>query len=301
LAFDGCRARSIGAKAETVTYDDLIAGAAERLSKSEIDAPRREARLLMALAADLSTAALIAHSKDQVPGPVAARFEEMVHRREGREPFAHIAGYRSFYGMEFISDARALVPRPESEVVVEAALKLMRRGREVRIADLGTGSGCLLAAILQTRAGVTGVGVEASAVAASLARENIKRHGLEARVEIAVSDWSDWTGWGEVDLVVSNPPYIASGVIEGLDPEVRLHDPVAALDGGIDGLEAYRGLTAMAGQRMQIGAWLVLEIGFDQREAVIDLLEASGFDEISSAKDLGGHDRVVWGHKPGVK
>lgn len=280
-------------------YADLMRDAARRLKLSEIENPQREARLLMGLAADLTTAELIARETDEVPGQVAARFEEMVHRREGREPFAHIAGYRAFYGLEFISDARALVPRPDSECVVEAALALLPRGRGVKVADLGTGSGCLLVAILKTRGGVTGVGVEADPGAASLARENIKRHALEDRVELFVGTWSEWDRWGEMDLIVSNPPYIASPEIARLEPEVRLHDPLAALDGGDDGLAAYRELAAMGAARMKPGAHLVLEIGFDQRAAVQELLAVHGFTAIEAGKDLSGHDRVISARAPG--
>ncbi|MCL4150477.1 UNVERIFIED_CONTAM: hypothetical protein GTU68_032499, partial [Idotea baltica] len=283
------------AKASSVTYDELITDAAKRLAQSGIETPRREARLLIALAADLSTAQLIVRGNQAASGVITARFEEMVCRREGREPFAHIAGFRSFYGLDFISDARALVPRPDSEVVVEAALERMPRGRGVRIADLGAGSGCLLVALLHTRGGASGVGVEASAEAAGLALENIKRHRLEDRAAIVAGDWRNWTGWGDVDLIVSNPPYISSTEIEQLDPEVRLHDPRAALDGGADGLEAYRSIFTIAADRMKVGAWLVLEIGFDQRAAVTDLAKQAGLGEIGSGKDLGGNDRVVWG------
>lgn len=276
-----------------MTFDELINAAAKRLAKSEIDAPRREARLLMALAANMQTAQLISAGPSACPPDTAARFEEYVHRREGREPFAHIAGYRSFYGLDFISDPRALIPRPDSEIVVETALKLMPRGRDIQIADLGTGSGCLLIALLHTRGGVTGTGVEADPEAAALARENVKRHCLTDRTTIMHLPWSKWTGWGEVDLIISNPPYIETTVINTLEPEVRLHDPVQALDGGADGLAAYREIISLAESHMKPGARLVFEIGYDQRESVSDLLRTAGFSDITSARDLGGNDRVV--------
>ncbi len=276
-----------------------MVSAARRLRAAGVDAPQHEARLLMALATGLATADLIVKGHQPVPAKTAERFEDMVRRREGREPFQHIAGFASFFGMEFISDARALVPRADSEVVVEAALSLMPEGQSSFVADLGAGSGCLLAAILMSRSKASGVGVEADADAASLALENIKRHGLEARASIAVMSWSDWTGWNTADLIISNPPYIRHDVVATLEPEVRLHDPLAALDGGEDGLDAYREIVALARSRMRPKAALVLEIGFDQKDDVTRLLRTAGFSEVGSARDLGGNDRVVWAIQPG--
>ncbi len=280
------------------TFASLIQQTARTLDAAGIETPRREARLLVALAADLDTAMLIVREKDQVTDAgLLARLESFTNRRAAHEPFAHIARRRQFYGLDFISDARALVPRPDSELVVETALRLLPRGGGVRIADLGTGSACLLCAILHERGGVSGIGVECDPQAAGLARENIKRIGLEARADIHRGDWANWRGWGEVDLIVSNPPYIAREEIAGLEPDVRLYDPIQALDGGADGLEAYRQLTALAADGMKTGAWLVFEIGYDQDQAVRKLLQARGFSAIDGARDLGGNDRVVFAQK----
>ena len=280
------------------TFASLIQKTARTLGAAGIETPRREARLLVALAAELDTAMLIAREKDQVTDAgILARLESFANRRAAHEPFAHIARRREFYGLDFISDARALVPRPDSELVVETALRLLPRGGGVRIADLGTGSACLLCAILHERGGVTGTGVERDPQAAGLARENIKRIGLEVRANIHLGDWANWRDWGEVDLIVSNPPYIAREEIAGLEPDVRLYDPIQALDGGPDGLEAYRQLTALAADGMKAGAWLVFEIGYDQDQAVRKLLQARGFSAIDGARDLGGNDRVVFAQK----
>lgn len=272
----------------------LLAEATRRLRAAGIDAPQREARLLMALAANMSTADLISRDKEPVPGPLAAKFGAMVNQREARVPFQHIAGYAHFYGRKFICDARALVPRPDSEVVVEVALELMPRGRGVRIADLGTGSGCLLLTLLLERGGVHGVGVDADGGAASLAVQNVRYHKLEERAAIEVRPWALWRGWDGVDLIISNPPYIETDVISGLGDEVRLYDPMKALDGGSDGLSAYREIVGLAKAGMKPGSWLVFEIGFDQREAVQSLLKAAEFTRIGARKDLSGNDRVVF-------
>ena len=280
------------------TFASLIQKTTKALAKTGVDTPRREARLLVALAAGLDTAMLIAREKDQIrDAGILTRLESFTKRRASHEPFAHIAGRREFYGLDFICDARALVPRPDSEIVVETALDLMPRGPGVKIADLGTGSACLLGAILHTRGGVKGIGVERDPGAASLARENIKRLGLEARAEISVGSWEDWRGWAEVDLIVSNPPYISPAEIETLADDVRLYDPRAALDGGEDGLDAYRSILSLAGGSMKPGAWLVFEIGYNQDQAVRDLLQAGGFSAIEGARDLGGHDRVVFAQR----
>ena len=277
------------------TYAALIRKTAKALEAARIDNPRREARLLVALAAEFDTAMLIARERDRVPADVLGRLQDYVGRRSEGEPFAHIRGQASFYGLDFICDARALVPRPDSEIVVERALELLPRGRGLKIADLGTGSGCLLIAILAVRGGLQGIGVEGDPQAASLARENVKRHQMDPRARIVHERWEAWRGWGEVDMIVANPPYIERAVIDTLERDVRAFDPIQALDGGPDGLKAYRQIIALAAQQMKPGSHLVFEIGYDQDEAVRGLMQVAGFVEIGGARDLGGHDRVVHG------
>lgn len=281
-----------------VSHADLMRDGAKRLDAAGIENPVREARLLLALAAEVETVQLIALEITEVTGTATeVRFEAFLARREAHEPFAHIAGRRSFYGLDVISDARALVPRPDSEIVVETALGLLPEGKRAHIADLGTGTGCLIAAILHTRGELTGEAIEQDPDAASLARENFIELGLASRITLHVADWADWAGWSTVDLVISNPPYIASQEIGELQPDVRLFDPVQALDGGLDGLTAYRAIIALGAVQMTPGTWLVLEIGHDQKRAVIALLEAANFTQVQSARDLGGNDRVVCGRK----
>ncbi|MCA8897190.1 MAG: peptide chain release factor N(5)-glutamine methyltransferase [Hyphomonas sp.] len=280
------------------TFDELIRSAAAQLGEAGIGNSRQNAMLLMLHAFGDTRAALISAGSSPVPKPVRDAFEEAVGRRARREPLQHIMGSTNFYGLEIVSDARALVPRPDSECVVEAALALAGPDFDGRIADLGTGTGCLLAAFLDQRPKATGTGVEASAAAASLARENLEALDLSGRADVAGESWADWSGWEQTDLVISNPPYIASGEIPDLAPEVRDHDPAAALDGGADGLDAYREIVALAAARMKPGGWLVFEIGHDQKEAVCRLLQAAGFSDIGTARDLGGNDRAVWARRP---
>lgn len=273
--------------------------AAERLRAAGIDDPHHDARLLMIDASGKTRAALMTAAKSAVPAEVQGRFAAAVDRRAAREPLQHILGWTGFYGLELKTDARALIPRPDSECAVEAALALVPGGGKLKIADLGTGSGCLLLALLTHLPEAEGTGVEADPAAASLARENIARCGLDARASVFEGSWADWTGWTTADLVISNPPYIPTQVIESLDPEVRDFDPAAALDGGTDGLAAYREIIRLGHTYLKRGVPLILEIGHDQRAAVLDLLRAAGFSELGHRVDLGGNDRCVWGRAPG--
>lgn len=231
-------------------------------------------------------------------GPVVAAFKSFIQRRAAHEPLQHIEGITEFYGLTYKTDNRALIPRADSEELVSQVLARLSPDSTGRIADLGTGTGCLLLSVLHERPGMSGTGVEASQDAATLARENTTRLGLEGRAEIFGGSWQDWTGWGDVDLILSNPPYIDRATLETLAPEVRDHDPLMALDGGVDGLDSYRDIIARSAAAMKPGAWLCLEIGFDQGDSVPALIDAGGFQEISAYKDLGSRDRVVCARKP---
>ena len=279
------------------SYDELIRSAATRFREAGIGDARQNAMLLMLHAFGGTHAALISEGPTPAQKVIAEAFEASVVRRLTRVPLQHILGTTIFYGLEILSDGRALIPRPDSESVVETALSLVPEDVACRVADLGTGTGCLLAAFLDQRPLAKGVGVEASLEAASLALENLERLGLSDRAIVFEGGWADWSGWEQADLVLSNPPYIATGEIETLSPEVRDHDPFSALDGGSDGLAAYREIVTLAAERLKPGAWLVFEIGHDQKEAVSGLLQAADFAEIGAAQDLGGNDRVVWARK----
>lgn len=261
--------------------EEELSQAAAVLRTAGVDNPAREARLIAAIEGGES-------------------FDRLVQRRAAGEPFAHLAGRCGFYTLDLKCDARALIPRADSETLVEVVLELFAEDVAFQVADLGTGSGCLLLAILQERAHARGVGVEASSQAASLARENAVETGLAGRAEIVERSWRDWEGWTQADLIVSNPPYIPSVDIKTLQPEVRDYDPRAALDGGEDGLEAYRSILEIAGGLMKPDAWLVFEIGYDQAEAVCALLLDAGFEAIAVRRDLGGRDRIVSGRRPSV-
>ena len=224
------------------TRDEALRSIRHTLRDAGLEAASVEARVLLLAALGIGAAELIARPFERVTGEQAARLTAFTARRLAHEPVARILGEREFWGLPFLLSPDTLVPRPDTETVVETALGLVADHRgPMRIADLGTGSGCLLVALLHELSQAVGTGVDRSADAARTARLNAARNGVGRRSLFVVSDWGGALGAG-LDLIVSNPPYIASSVIGGLAPEVREHDPRLALDGGEDGLEAYRAI-----------------------------------------------------------
>lgn len=275
------------------SLSEIIRLGAEKLQNAGLEDPRIEARRLLCLVAGYTPATLISREMEPASPDLKLAFEQAVGMRADRQPFAHIAGRVAFYGLELWSDGRALIPRADSECVVDLALMQIPEDAAWHLADLGTGTGALLAALLSQRPRATGAAIEQSAAAVSLADENFETLNLTGRVQLVQSAWVDWAGWDQCDLILSNPPYIASDVIPDLAPEVRDFDPMDALDGGPDGLAAYREIIALAGDRMRSGAHLVLEIGYDQKSPVTDLLGSAGFGQLEHRKDLGGNDRAI--------
>ena len=275
------------------TLSDLMRRGAEKLQNAGLEDPRGEVRRLLRLVTGYTPATLIAKEQDPATDDIRTGFDLALGLRAERHPFAHIAGRADFFGLEFWSDGRALIPRADSECVVELALSLIPKDASWHLADLGTGSGALLAALLSERLETTGTAIDLNREALSLAAENFAHLALGERVELLHGSWTGWSGWGACDLIISNPPYICSDVIPDLEPEVRDYDPMDALDGGPDGLDAYREIITLAAQQMKSGAYLVLEIGYDQKSAVTGMLETAGFAEIEHRKDLGGNDRAI--------
>ena len=275
------------------TYSGLLKTGADKLRQAGVSEPVREARRIIELATGFTAAALIAREAETAAAGHIRSFHDFLDRRAKRAPFAHLKGKAWFYGLELKSDARALIPRPDSECVVDLALNLISENADWKIADLGTGTGALLAAILTHRPRAVGIGVEQNPGAHRLASENISLLGLGERADIVLGSWTEWDEWGTCDLIISNPPYIESKVIAELEPEVKDHDPLDALDGGEDGLDAYREIIGRGANKMKSGAYLVLEIGFDQKSSVSNLLKAVGFTDLTHKQDLGGNDRAI--------
>ena len=231
-----------------MTRAEALKHLAEKFRRSDLEEPGREARLTLCAAANLTSTTLIAASEAPL-GAAAARLEDFATRRVSGEPLSKIVGRREFWGLPFTISRDVLDPRPETETIVEAACALLadRRLDQLRVLDLGVGSGALLCALLHEFVNARGLGVDVSAAAAEVARRNIAACGFAGRAEIRVGSWGDGVV-GPFDLIVSNPPYIATADIAGLSREVRDFDPRIALDGGIDGLDAYGIVSSCGGQ-----------------------------------------------------
>jgi len=268
---------------------DLIYDAAGRMSAAGVDSARTEARILLAHAMGVSREDLIAATR-QPTAEETALFESFVARRVAREPVAYIRGRREFWSLDFKVGPGVLVPRPETETLIEQALVAFPdRTAALSIADLGAGSGALLVAALKEFPNARGTGFERSPQAFAYAQANLVRHGMAARGGIIAADWNKADG--PFDLILSNPPYIPSADIEGLDPEVRLFEPRAALDGGTDGFDAYRALAGLLPPLLRPGGIALLELGLGQAEQVEPLFQ--GLTVVRVAPDLTGISRVL--------
>ena len=244
--------------------------------------------------------AVLAHGSETLPADIARRADAMVERRRAREPAAHILGRREFWGLEFEVTAAVLDPRPDSETLIEAALaQIADRAAPLRIVDLGTGTGCLLLALLSALANARGLGVDVSPQAVELARRNAARLGLSGRASFSISDWGAGVEPG-AEIVLANPPYIRTGEIEGLQPEVALWEPRLALDGGSDGLGSYRRLIpAIAGLLAPRRDLPRSKSGRDQAAPVGRLAADCGLSVERTLPDLGGRDRCLILRRPG--
>ena len=284
--------------AEGASYDALLRDTAVALTAAGIDNVRFEARLLLSHATGLTIEQLVARGRDSAPPAVAVTLRELTARRVRREPMAYIVGEREFWGLPFKVSPSVLIPRPDSETVIETVLDLLPdRSGTLRFLDLGLGSGCLLLTLLREYPQATGVGIDASGEALAVAQANAEALGVAPRARLAAGDWRQ-AGWAErlggpFDVLVSNPPYIESATVEGLMPEVARHEPRLALDGGADGLAAYRFIAAEAPRLVIRGGWAVVEGGEGQAPDIAALFAAAGFAPQTARKDLGGVDRVV--------
>jgi len=276
------------------TIAEALRDGAAILIAAGIDNHRLESRLLLAHALGCSSEDLIRDLSVKV-GP--SGFSTLLARRAAHEPMAFILGWREFWSLRFRVSPATLIPRPDSETVVEAALaRFPSVQTELRALDLGTGTGCLLLSVLHDRPAAFGVGIDISEVAACLARRNACDLGLASRSAFLCGDWAESVS-GRFDLVLSNPPYIASAQLAGLMPDVAKHEPAAALDGGRCGLTAYRAIIAMLPRLLTAGGAAVLELGVGQLDAVRALSEAAGF-WVETRRDLSGIVRAIILHPP---
>jgi release factor glutamine methyltransferase len=269
-----------------------------RLEAAGVDSPVIDSRLLLEAATGASRTDIITDPRRLVPEAQAAVLADYIERRARREPVSRILGRKGFWKIALSVTPDVLTPRPETEVIVDLALKTFPEGRAFTMADLGVGSGAILLSVLAERPAGRGLGTDISLEALAVARENAANLDLNDRAVLLRTSWADGLDDGGFDLVVSNPPYIASDVIETLEPEVRDHEPRLALDGGPDGLEAYRVLAPEVLRLLKPGGMFAVEIGFDQADAVPPLFNAAGGVNVRVIRDLSDRDRVVVGEKP---
>jgi release factor glutamine methyltransferase len=274
---------------------------AAQLKSAGNDEAELDARLLLAAVLDLDLTGMIAQAGRRLTSAEAALLAQYAQRRIAGEPVARILGEKEFWGLPLQLSSATLVPRPDTETVVELALELLRaRGnldRPLRIADLGTGSGAILLALLSELPATQGFGTDISEHALRTAGANAARAGLSYRATFIACDYASGLS-GAFDLIVSNPPYIRTADIDGLATEVRDHDPLAALDGGADGLDAYRALIPQATGLLAPGGWLVVEAGQGQSGPIETFMTNAGLTPAAAPKaDLAGIPRAVAGHK----
>jgi release factor glutamine methyltransferase len=277
-----------------VLLRDLLAQGAARIEGEDA---RRESELLLEHALQRERAWLFAHARDAVDPSLQARFFALVDRRVAGEPVAYLIGRRGFWNLDLEVSSAVLVPRPETELLVEAALACVPLEVAARIADLGTGSGAIALALAQDRPVAHVVATDASEAALAVARGNARRLAI-ANVEFRAGSWYAPLAGERFDLIASNPPYIAEGDPHVTRGDLRFEPPIA-LTSGADGLDAIRILTAGATQHLHPGGWLLIEHGYDQGGTVRALFATVGLTAIGTRADLAGHERVTLGRAPG--
>ncbi len=279
---------------------EALRGATRDLAAAGIASPEVDARILLCAAAGIDRVTLLRDQDGPIGPEASARFRLLMGRRLSREPVSRILGRRAFWGLDLLVTPDVLDPRPDTETLVDAVLRHSGRDlkRAWRILDLGTGSGAILCALLDELPAARGWGIDRSAEACRIARYNLVRLGLGGRSLVVGADWGSCFAPETFDLVVSNPPYIETLVIEDLADEVRRHDPRLALDGGPDGLAAYRALAAQLPGLLAPGGTAFLEVGSGQAVAVSALLLDAGLGSGRSFPDLAGVERVVSALQP---
>lgn len=277
--------------APAITVRGLLAAASAELGSDEA---AREVEVLLGHALGKGRAWLYAHADDALAADGALQFHALLMRRASGEPLAYIVGRREFWSLELAVTRDVLIPRPETELLVELALQRVPQNIQVDIADLGTGSGAIALAIARERPRARVLATDASTAALAVARANAARLRI-GNVEFALGNWYEALGGRRVDGIVSNPPYIAESDTHLQQGDLRF-EPRAALASGVDGLDAIRSIVDSAPAHLQPGGWLLLEHGFGQGAAVRELLERRGFQDVSTAADLEGRERVSGGH-----
>src|SRR5262245_1809222 len=285
---------------EKHSMQHALVEAAQILREAGIETPELDARVLLCHAAGVTHETYIAHARGALPADSALRLEHAIARRLDREPVARITGTREFYGRGFILGKDTLDPRPDTETLIEAALDVVRKQgwqeKPLKLLDLGTGTGCILVTLLAELPYATGLGTDLSLGALAIAAANANAHGVAARAAFAASDWLDGIS-GTFELILSNPPYLATSEIAGLAMEVAAHDPRLALNGGPDGLAAYRRIAMHARDTLAGDGRLLVEIGPGQGEDVAAIFARAELTPErceGGRRDLAGRPRVIF-------
>jgi release factor glutamine methyltransferase len=278
------------------TLAATVMEARTRFSEAGMPDAAIEARLLVGGLLDLSNTQVFTGGDRILTADELALIKPAIERRLRREPVHRILGSREFHGMDLLISSETLEPRPDTEVLVDTMLpylgQIVAARGSARIVDLGTGTGAIVLALLKECPQASGIGSDISVDALNTASKNAARLGLSERFETARSSWFGQLS-GRFDIIVSNPPYIQTDVIPALEPEVRDFDPLVALDGGPDGLSAYRAIAAGAGDFLEDGGFIGVEIGYDQKNAVTKIFRSAGFILAQAKRDYGDNDRVL--------
>ena len=277
-----------------MTYREAMVLGEKTLNEAGIVDAKNDAWLLLAMACRMDHTFYYMHIDEEMPEDAQHEFDGLIRKRSERVPLQYITGEQEFMGLTFHVNSSVLIPRQDTETLVEEALKLVKPG--MKIMDMCTGSGCVLISILKNAHGVEGFGYDISKQAIYVAKENAKFNDVAADFER--SDLFDDVMEEQFDMMVSNPPYIRSDEIAALMPEVADFEPHEALDGKEDGLYFYRKLIAGCGEFMKPGGYVLFEIGYDQGTEVSSMMKNAGFEEVTVVKDLAHHDRVVLGKLP---
>lgn len=273
---------------------DLLSEASSRLLNAGVETPLLDAEVLLSRAADLSRTQLVAHPEAVPTLPQSDRFCQWIDLRAARMPLAYIIGSREFFGLEFEVSPAVLVPRAETEILVERTIELLH-DKPCTIADLGVGSGAIAVSLAVSLREAHIYGTDCSGEALEIAHRNAEKHGVGQRVHLRHGDLLEPLDGPDFDAVVSNPPYVPSAEIPNLQPEVALHEPHGALDGGPDGLDYYRRIVPGARLYLRQGGWLLVEIGAGQSAEVCAMFCEAGYIDVRAVPDLAGIERVVMG------
>ncbi len=272
-----------------MTYSEIYRSAEKKLENAGINDSKTDARLLLEHVFSVDRNHLYLHPDEECDKGKTKLYEELVNKRASHIPLQHLTGKADFMGLEFIVNEHVLIPRFDTECIVEEAMLLITDG--MKVIDMCTGSGCILISLMKYKNDIEGFGADISEEALAVAKKNAELNGVSAR--FIKSDLFTEIGDERFDAVISNPPYIKSSEIPGLMEEVREHDPLIALDGHEDGLYFYREISRQAASHLMTGGKLIFEIGYDQGEAVSNILNDNGYKHIKVLKDLSGNDRVV--------